>query len=610
MLATRGKGLRAAAGGMRVRLVEVAEIFAFFLKEFPRTILLTVVAFFVASVLEAFAILSAVPLVMLIDGELDRDTTLGRTMIGAYEWAGIEPTIVSVMATIAVLVALRGILQLVAMVRIGFAAADIAASMRLRLLRALFDAGGAHLAGLSGGRLQTVLVGETQLAGEAAVASCRLLSNVIQLVIYVVVALFISWQVSLLALVIGLVAYRLLARYVEMARQASRLLADRTRALSKRFQESFSGIRAIKAIGREDLAVGMMARGSDGIRDAMRRQVLGREYRANLQEPILIGAILIGGMFLLFRLDGIETVAVLLILLERTIRRILGIQSSYEALVLSERSLESVRETMREAEAARERLHPGPVPDLAEGIVFENVSVSHASAPVLTDVSIVIRPNTLVAITGPSGAGKSTLADLVIGLVEPQAGRITIDGIPLTEVDLRGWRRRIGYVPQDGLLLHGSIAENVAFGDPEIDEAAVRAALDAAEAGAFVSALPRGMETDIGERGARLSGGQRQRILLARALAREPRLLILDEATNALDTATERDIARTLKRLSAGTTILAIAHTSSIVELSDAVIAIGNGTARLQGRDEAGESLTPPVAGARGNRARPGSGRG
>ncbi|MEM7527151.1 MAG: ABC transporter ATP-binding protein [Pseudomonadota bacterium] len=559
------------------RVGQAVEIFVFFHQSFPRTVWLTVVAFFVASVLEAFAILSAVPLVMLINGELDDSHRLGSAILAAYEWMGTEPTILSLMLTIGVLIALRGILQLVVLIRIGFAAAQIAAAMRLRLLRALFEAHSGHLIGLPAGRLQTTVVGETNLAGEAAVAVCRLLSNLIQLGLYVVIAFWISWQVSVLALVLGLVALLLLGRFIEIVRLASRHLANRIQAFSKRFLEAVAGIRSIKAVGQEELALGMMGEGNAEIEEAMRRQVLGREYRANLQEPILIAAMLCGGLFLLQSLDGLETVAVLVILLERTMRRILGIQASYEGLVLSERALESVRETTEAAEAARERLHEGPVPSLSKALTFDGVSFGYGERQVLTDVSLTVRANTLVVVTGASGAGKSTLADLMLGLVEPDHGRILIDGLNLGTADLRGWRRAIGYVPQDGILLHDTIFANVTFGDPLLDREAAEAALRAAGAWSFVESLAKGLDTDIGERGARLSGGQRQRVLLARALMRKPRLLILDEATNALDAPTERAIAETLKRLSQQTTIVAIAHASSLLASADTVYNLTDG---------------------------------
>jgi ATP-binding cassette subfamily C protein len=183
----------------------------------------------------------------------------------------------------------------------------------------------------------------------------------------------------------------------------------------------------------------------------------------------------------------------------------------------------------------------------------------------------------LTVVTGPSGAGKTTIADLIVGLIRAQAGSVLIDDVPIEAVDLGRWRAMIGYVPQDALLMHDSIAVNVTLGDPEIPAADVVAALRAAGAQEFVSALPNGIDTVVGERGLRLSGGQRQRIALARALVRKPALLILDEATTALDPDTEAGICETFRQLRGAVTILAICHQSSLIEIADSVYRVDDG---------------------------------
>jgi ATP-binding cassette, subfamily C, bacterial len=187
----------------------------------------------------------------------------------------------------------------------------------------------------------------------------------------------------------------------------------------------------------------------------------------------------------------------------------------------------------------------------------------------------------VTVITGASGSGKTTLTDLLLGFYEPQGGRVLVDGRPLSDIDLQAWRGMIGYVPQELVLFHDSVLANVTLGDPRLGEAEARAALEAAGAWDFVAALPEGVHSVVGEKGAKLSGGQRQRVALARALAGRPKLLILDEVTSALDPRTERDICRNIDALGRDMTILAITHREAWTEIADRTYRVEDGMVEL-----------------------------
>jgi len=183
----------------------------------------------------------------------------------------------------------------------------------------------------------------------------------------------------------------------------------------------------------------------------------------------------------------------------------------------------------------------------------------------------------ITAIVGPSGAGKTSIADLIVGLVSPQSGNVSLDDVPLQDIDLRAWRQSVGYMPQDTFLLHESIFTNITLGDRTLTEADAEAALRAAEAWDFIAPLPEGMHTPVGERGARFSGGQRQRIAIARALIHKPQLLILDEATAALDPLSEAAICETVRKLRGTTTILAISHQPAVLGVADHIYRLEDG---------------------------------
>jgi ATP-binding cassette subfamily C protein len=197
------------------------------------------------------------------------------------------------------------------------------------------------------------------------------------------------------------------------------------------------------------------------------------------------------------------------------------------------------------------------------------VSFGFGHRLVLDDVSMTIPADRLTVLMGPSGIGKTTLVDLLLGLYAPHRGRILVDGTPLTELDLRAWRGMIGYVPQEIILFHDTVFANLALGDPAITAERAKSALETAGAWPFVASLPKGLMTTVGERGLQLSGGQRQRIALARALLFEPKLLVLDEVTSALDPGTEAEICANVRALDGRLTIIAITHRPAWVDVAD-----------------------------------------
>ena len=191
---------------------------------------------------------------------------------------------------------------------------------------------------------------------------------------------------------------------------------------------------------------------------------------------------------------------------------------------------------------------------------------------------------------GTSGIGKTTLTDLITGLVWPSSGRVCVDGVPLAELDLGAWRRQVGYVPQDLPMLHDTVRRNVTLGDASLDDAAVEAALRLAGAWEFVRALPGGLDASVGERGALVSGGQRQRISIARALVHQPRLLIFDEATAALDAESEAAVWQTIASLRGRTTVVAISHHPGLAGVADLVYRLADGRAERVDQPPAGRA--------------------
>ena len=245
------------------------------------------------------------------------------------------------------------------------------------------------------------------------------------------------------------------------------------------------------------------------------------------------------------------------------------------------KGLESVRSVGEVLQAPELEDNEGKdeVTSLRGAITFQSVGHVYEAGdrPAVRDFTLSVVPGETVALVGASGAGKSTVLNLVIGFVRPTSGRLLLDGADMSTLDLRTYRRFVSVVPQESILFDGTIGENVAYGMDEADEESVRAALRDANALEFVDRLPQGLDTLVGDRGARLSGGQRQRLAIARALIRDPKVLILDEATSALDTRSEALVQEALARLLRGRTTFVVAHRLSTVRGADRIVVMGDG---------------------------------
>lgn len=215
---------------------------------------------------------------------------------------------------------------------------------------------------------------------------------------------------------------------------------------------------------------------------------------------------------------------------------------------------------------------------------FQGVSFHYPSSGVgVNDVSLDVSAGNTLALVGATGSGKSTLIKLLLRFYDPLRGKVSIDGQPITEVSLQSLRQSIGLVSQDVYLFEGSIRDNIAYGRPDAGEAEIIEAARTAEAWEFIEALPQGLGTAVGERGVRLSGGQRQRLSLARALLKDPPILVLDEATSAVDNETEAAIQRSLKHIAHGRTVIMIAHRLSAIVHADEIVVIHKGKVAERG---------------------------
>jgi ATP-binding cassette subfamily C protein len=473
---------------------------------------------------------------------------------------------------------LKAALVLVAQKQVGYTVAQVATDLRLALIRAVLAARWEYYLRQPVGGIATAFASESSRAAQSYLHSTTIVAQIIETLVYATLALMISWPVALGAAVVGFAILTLLARFVRMTRRSGKRQTGLMRAVVSRITDVLYGVKPLKAMARESLLGHIMERETYTLNQVLRREVWSKEVLKALQEPLVVMALALG-LYLALTYWSLPLTSLLMLglLFNRSINSLNKIQRQYQQMVASESALWSLRSTIERSEKAQEVLQGRVPPPLTRAITLRDVQFSYGEHPVLRGVSLTIPVGHITVIVGPSGAGKTSIADLIIGLIRPQAGDVWLDDVPLNDVDARAWRRMVGYVPQETFLLHESVLVNVTLGDPAITETEAEAALRAAEAWDFVAAMPDGIHTAVGERGARLSGGQRQRIAIARALVHRPRLLILDEATASLDPISEAGICATVRHFHGQMTVLAISHQPALLEVADVIYRIEGG---------------------------------
>ncbi|PKB14150.1 ATP-binding cassette subfamily C protein [Novosphingobium kunmingense] len=497
-------------------------------------------------------------------------------------WLGrlhVDPGLGETLALFVVLIALRSAIN----VARGSAALrfelGVVQALRRRAWNALLDADWRTLSAMRRSDSMSLLTTEIDRTGYGINQAIQGLAVAITLAGLGIAGLAVAPLVTLIGGVGGLCV---LLAYRRMRRRAAALgerLGEAHAGLQGSLGDSLAAIRTVKSLGgearaREGAFAGFAA--LFGARMAYQRDMgLGQ---AGLQ---------IGGALVLAGLDwiaaarwhlGPAAILPVVALFARSLPLLGALQESWQNLAHARPAMIAVFALIDRAEAAHEPdARDADAPPLARELRLDRVGVQFAGSPVpaLTDIDLIVPAGRMIALTGPSGAGKSTLADVFAGLLSPDCGSLTVDGVTIDPALRRAWRRRVAYVHQDAVLAADSLRENLAWGLP-VDDLAIEAALRAAAA-EFALDLPEGLATRLGDGGRVLSGGERQRLALARALLRDPALLILDEATSALDADSEARIVEAIAGLKGRMTIVVIGHRGALLALADQVVKLDRG---------------------------------
>ncbi len=442
------------------------------------------------------------------------------------------------------------------------------------------------------GRLMSAVTSDIEKVQNAvSQAAADALREIFTLVALATVIFSLDWRLALVSLLLTpfiIVPSSKIGQYI---RVSSRRSQDKMAEINNVLQETFSGIRIVKAFGMELFEI---AKFKQATRRLLRINL--RWVRANaVTSPLmdLLGAVAIAGLLLYARnqilhhaqtTGGFVAFLYALIKMYEPIKRLTGVNNAFQQAVGASEQVFRYLDVRTELPDK-----PGAIvlPPFSQGIVFEHVDFDYEPGmTLLRDVNLRIRKGEAVAIVGSSGAGKTSLANLIPRFFDVTAGRILVDGHDIREVTTRSLRAQIGMVTQETILFNDTVFNNICYGHTPHHSEEVEQAAQVALAHDFIMEMPLGYQTVIGERGQRLSGGQRQRIAIARALLKNPPLLILDEATSELDTESELLVQRALANLMAGRTVLVIAHRLSTVRRADRIVVLDRGTISEVGTHE------------------------
>jgi ATP-binding cassette, subfamily B, bacterial MsbA len=528
--------------------------------------------------LEGIGIGLIIPLLKVLDEGDGRGPQSGLAGILEQVGEGIDdlPRLFLLSGLMIVLIVCKELLIYSCRVFISWVYGKVGHDIRQDLSKQLFIVGYPFFIQEKPGRLMNILLNESWNVTEAVQRALEMLIYISAVFIFLVFLLLLSWQMTL-AVATGLLLIQAIQSLLGRRLGAlSDYLSAENGILASRMLDAVQGSRLIRLFNQEKREHARFAEASEKVRAA----TFGLECRRWRIQPavevlhivmfltILIGAYATG--------VAVPLIATFIVILYR-------MQPHVRLLQAGLAELRSRSGSMREVDwlldpASKPAPPSGEIPfrEFERALVFEEVGYSYPGATrgtALQNVSFTINKGRSTAIVGRSGSGKSTIVSLICRFLEPSSGRILVDGKPLPDIDPGAWRGRLALASQDLELVEGSIFENIAYGAPNIDVASVEQAARIADAHGFVSALPNGYATQVGHRGHSLSAGQRQRIALARALARDPDILILDEATNAVDGLSEASILEALKARSGSRTTILISHRrSTLIGCDDAVL--------------------------------------
>lgn len=466
-------------------------------------------------------------------------------------------------------------------IAIAKARANLLEEMRNRAQKLIFNSKWEYWSNYTSGDIANIVLHESEKGSESLLALVNLVAISVQLTIYLIVAFLLSWKMTLVALVVIGVAAILAIRLIKNVRKYGKLTADSNTSYSKYFIEFMRGAKLVKAIGVEPV-IHQQLSNLNNLSATTFQKIMANSSKMRFELQALIGFAMILVLYTAVSVLHLETAIILVFMLivMRLAPKFVVLQGQYHSFSAHYPSYELFENTLKKCEEYQEENQERKInfDERLNTISFQNVSYAYPTraALVVNKVNFKINAKDFIALVGRSGSGKTTTLDLIMGLISPLSGKIEFNQKDLRQLERKSIQKKIGYVSQESIFFSGTILENLKFGF-EVSSDKIWNALEIAQLSEMVKNLPEGLETQVGEAGMMLSGGQKQRLAIARALIREPELLVLDEATSALDSESEQAFQKSIDSVAKHFTIIVVAHRLSTIKKATKILVFDEG---------------------------------
>jgi ABC-type multidrug transport system fused ATPase/permease subunit len=566
-----------------VNFVHLKKLFSLFGKEYGayrwHIVLLGFLSFF-GGILEGFGITAVIPIFSFVNkGKAESTDFISQFIEKFFSYLHFPFTIKFLLIFILSLFVVKAIVVFVASHISAHITTTYERETRNELLDLSLKSNWSHLSTQKVGYLNQILT--TDVANSSALLTyiSRFLITITNLIVYILLAFNISPIIALLTVAFGLVVFFIFKPLLYKNKVLSQEVAQLYKDSAHYVDEVVIGIKAVKSMFLERQVAGRGSKYFAKLKNLSMRMVVLKNITNALLQPL--GMVLVVAIFAYFYKTAafnFASFAVIVYAINKVFANVQIAQIQLHQVSSFSPYLSAIVNYKNDATQNKEKDAGGSAFAFTRQLEFKNVSFSYgADKGVLSQIDLSIKKGEMVGIIGPSGSGKTTVTDLILRLFKPNDGEILIDGESISSIQLSDWRANIGYVSQDAFLINDTIENNIKFYNSKISPADVVKAAQMANIYEFVEDLPEKLDTMVGERGTKLSGGQRQRIILARVLATNPEILILDEATSSLDSESEALIQEAIESLKGKITVLAIAHRLSTVMSADRLVVIEDG---------------------------------